>query len=601
MKNFLVWFFLALVWPVVSSSQVLQPRPEANNTVPSSPRALANNDPIYLQLRSVRVGTEIIAVKDFTLKRDAGIFHFKSGVFRLLDPVNGKITGAVFAGQAALSLAPPLEIERRYLGILTKGQPYEEEFTNALFRFTDGTELELRKAAVNTEPISSEGSGMLDEVRGQLKKNLKENLDVRLLQDVMSSKPGGKFIAFIKGKKYSDKTIYDVDPHGVACYFPDPGPIFPGGPVLQESFSLAPEEVALVTWDYNHFGVWSSFHFSREYVTGTASSEEQNGTFAISHQKLDVSISRRARLSATAQTTVTALQDGVRVLALNLFPTLRISSVRGADRELNFVQEEREEDADFAVILPRELHKGESYILTTKYEGKDAITMEGSGNYYPLARENWYPSLGFGRYSDYEMTFHIPKGMNIAATGNKLKEVNEGDENITEWASVTPQAVAGFNFGNFKRDEGKPNKQPYTLETYANTDLPDILRGLQYAANGTGLEAHPQEELPISQVSTLGLMKKAMAEAQIAIDLYTDFFGEAPYKRLAMTQQTAPNYGQSWPGLVYLPLTYFLDTTIRHQIGLDDPRGYFKVVGPHEIAHQWWDIWWVLIPTGTSG
>jgi aminopeptidase N len=55
-----------------------------------------------------------------------------------------------------------------------------------------------------------------------------------------------------------------------------------------------------------------------------------------------------------------------------------------------------------------------------------------------------------------------------------------------------------------------------------------------------------------------------------------------------MTQQTAPNFGQSWPGLVWLPITYFYDTTIRHQFNMDDPRAYFKVVAPHEVAHQWW-------------
>ena len=43
-----------------------------------------------------------------------------------------------------------------------------------------------------------------------------------------------------------------------------------------------------------------------------------------------------------------------------------------------------------------------------------------------------------------------------------------------------PQAVAGFNFGNFKREEGKPFKQPYLLETFANPNPPDIIAGLQH-------------------------------------------------------------------------------------------------------------------------
>ena len=84
------------------------------------------------------------------------------------------------------------------------------------------------------------------------------------------------------------------------------------------------------------------------------------------------------------------------------------------------------------------------------------------------------------------------------------------------------------------------------------------------------------------------MMKKASAEAQVALDLYTRYFGEKPYKRIAMTQQTAFFYGQSWPGLLFLPTSYFLDSTQRHAMGFGNEHGFFKSLGPHEIAHQWW-------------
>jgi len=45
------------------------------------------------------------------------------------------------------------------------------------------------------------------------------------------------------------------------------------------------------------------------------------------------------------------------------------------------------------------------------------VTNEGGGNYYPVARSNWYPNSprgGFGEYAAYDMTFRIPKGMKIA-------------------------------------------------------------------------------------------------------------------------------------------------------------------------------------------
>jgi aminopeptidase N len=166
------------------------------------------------------------------------------------------------------------------------------------------------------------------------------------------------------------------------------------------------------------------------------------------------------------------------------------------------------------------------------------------------------------------MTFRVPKNLTMVATGKLLKKSEEGNETVTQWTADIPQAVAGFNLGAFKREEGKPLKQPYLLETFANPDLPDAYHGIQ--------------------VSTLSMAKKAMGEAQLSVEIYTDFFGEAPYKRLAMTQQTAGSYGQSWPGLVYMPITSFFDDTIRHQYGMEARYGYFKVVGPHEIAHQWW-------------
>ena len=99
-------------------------------------------------------------------------------------------------------------------------------------------------------------------------------------------------------------------------------------------------------------------------------------------------------------------------------------------------------------------------------------------------------------------------------------------------------------------------------------------------------------------MSTVELSKNALGEAENSVRIYTDFFGPIDCKRLQITQQTATNFGQSWPGLVYLPMSYLFDTTTRHALGnmmrrlyptfSDDPDGYFSVVAPHEVAHQWW-------------
>jgi len=253
-----------------------------------------------------------------------------------------------------------------------------------------------------------------------------------------------------------------------------------------------------------------------------------------------------------------------------------VQSVIGdGGQPLSFIQEDKNDDADFYVILPKVLSAGEKYTLTTTYNGKDAVSNEGSGNYYPMAREDWYPNnanFGLGEYTDYDLTFRVPKGiMKMAATGNLISESNEGSQDVSIWKSDIPLTVAGFNFGKFKKEETKLTKPDFLIQSYANEEPPSWVRSLQHAvdsdlpAQGAGRSIFNQPQVALGTMSTTGLIKKALAEGQLSIQLYTDHFGPTSYKRVAMTQQTACNYGQSWPTLVWLPLCSFFDTTIRHE------------------------------------
>ena len=61
------------------------------------------------------------------------------------------------------------------------------------------------------------------------------------------------------------------------------------------------------------------------------------------------------------------------------------------------------------------------------------------------------------------MTFRIPKGMKMAATGQLVSESNDGGQNVSVWKSEGPQTVAGFNFGRFKMVEAKVTNPEYTI------------------------------------------------------------------------------------------------------------------------------------------
>jgi aminopeptidase N len=70
----------------------------------------------------------------------------------------------------------------------------------------------------------------------------------------------------------------------------------------------------------------------------------------------------------------------------------------------------------------------------------------------------------------------------------------------------------------------------------------------------------------------------------------TLFFGKGPYENVYITEQPNFNFGQSWPNLVYLPISAYIDSTQRWMMfGHIDTKftGFVQEVTPHEVAHQW--------------
>jgi hypothetical protein len=532
----------------------------AADNAPAGP----NSDPTYQQLRNLTLGGEVVGVNNFDLKRDAGTFHLRSGVVCFVTPVQGKVTGAVFTGDGNFVLDPPLESERKSLKLLTKENEFSENFNQAVLRFTDSTYDEIKKGG--STPSGGCDAGLLKDSQNTTRHKFKNNLEARILQGVMSPEPGGLFVAFIHGKRYSGKELYEIDP--------DSGS----------------EQVSFITYDENKWGNWASFNISGDHRRGSIGSP-----IRIEHQQLDATFEKSGKLLGKATTDVVARRQGLRVVGFDLFRSLRVQSVIANGQALSFIQEDKNEDANFAIIMPKALAEGEKFSVTTTYEGKDAVSNEGGGNYFPVARHNWYPNdpdAVMGEYVLYDLTFRIPKKMKMAATGVLVSESDEGGQNVTVWKSENPQTVAGFSFGKFKQEEAKLTKPEYLIQSYANEESPNWVQALKHAADDDSLltqGSHMTSGVALGSMSTTSLNKKALAEGELAVQLYTDYFGPSLFKHLQLTQQTRCDFGESWPELVWIPMCYYFDTTVRQQLGLQwGNRGYWKVVTPHEVAHQWW-------------
>src|SRR2546423_13731430 len=89
-------------------------------------------------------------------------------------------------------------------------------------------------------------------------------------------------------------------------------------------------------------------------------------------------------------------------------------------------------------------------------------------------------------------------------------------------------------------------------------------------------------------MNTSSMGGSMLADAQNSTRIYNAYFGKMPFTRLAMTQQPAPNFGQAWPTLVYMPFTAFQDSTQRWMESGGDPRpathDFFPYLGPHAVA-----------------
>ena len=549
----------------VAAAQDLSTRP-AGVTSKGAPK-LPNSNSVYQALRSVTLGQEAFSVNGLVLQRESTRFTFTSGTLCMLAPINGKVTGAVFVGKGSFSLVPPSQAptEVRQIALLTREGKVDEEFSELVLRFTDNTYDEVKKATGATlTPGATCPVAALEDFNKRFRKDLNSNIHGRILQDVLSDQPGGLFLALIEGKKYSSRMLFMVDPHPFGTF--------------------VPEEVMLMTFNDNKWGIWASYHMASCYSANQGGSAEKNSFWYPDRHSIDTTLEKNAKLIGKSTTTIVSNVDGLSVVPLNLFSTLRVDSVTSEKGEpLDFIQEKKEEDSDYFVILPTSLKKGEKLSFTSTYSGKEAVTNEGDGNYYPVTRSAWYPNHDFGTYTKYDLTFRVPKNMKMVATGDLVREITEGNQNISEWKAETPIAVAGFNFGKFKIKEGTLEKSGYKVQALANeykSDQIAYLQQLQDASEG-GLGA-------IGTMSTTATLDRALSEAQASVFLYHDYFGPMSYKSVAVTQQSAWGYGQAWPGLIFLPTDYFFDATTRHQLLGFDPHGYYKVVAPHEVAHQWW-------------
>jgi hypothetical protein len=565
-------------------------------------RAALEANPTYTELRAARPKGEAVSVQGLTLERDAFRFQFESGSFQFLTLSDGRAVAAVFAGDGRMELNPATATERRQLALVTGEKGLEvlsDRFDSAILLFTDGTAAQIRQKAAPTA-ASPRAPEIYEAFLRKQRKELKANLQLRLLRDLLApaGSTEGVFMVYAPGKKYP-AGLAVLDPAGLDWLAPG---LLVGG-----------EEVAYDAIGEPETGLWYLCHRKDE---GRVAASHAPGRHARAlHYGIETTIKANAEIRGTTVVQVRPLSSGERVVGLNLLGKLRLIEAGWAESDagpwqpVEVIQEASEEDADAAVVLPRPLTSGQSFYLRLAYEGKDVLHSAGDGNFIVDARESWYPNLGtFSELASFDLTYRCPKAYEVVSVGHRTENRVEGDARVSVWKAERPIRVAGFNYGKFKRREQTDKESGFQVEAYTNTGTPDVINEINSYLRGREGGAHeigsnpvlpgdldspfynpaPGAGLHSVQVDVDTLADSAIADGINTARICSVYYGPLPEKRVAITEQSQPFFGQSWPALIYLPFIAALDGTTRRELGLKNAADFVEQVGPHEFAHQWW-------------
>jgi hypothetical protein len=548
---------------------------EVNIFVTGKSLAYANSDPVYRQLRENGLGPTF-RLENFTLTVDAGAFHFEKGTLTMLSPVNDVVTGAIFLGEGHFTLKPATALDARELTRRTGAAVFTEDFTEAVFRFTGDTYTQFLNGAKDRTEPASEASAAFNRWRERMRQRHEEvfsltqyllqgesmdNVDADVLAAVYNPAHPKFFNAYLRGKKHKDLRFFVRERVGAL-------------PQLD-----SPEEVALINYDPEGMdeGIWYLAHLRSEYARRTANSGEDRRLFATRRYKIETVIAPNGHLFSSATITFQPLVAGERVLKFGLLPNLRVARVTDAQgQDLYFIQESRKQDGSFYAILSQAPPLGEEHSIHVEYSGDKVLQVAGEGAFYVGARTAWYPNLnGFGERALYDLTFKVPRRYKVISVGKLQSELLEQDVAVSRWVTPDPVAVAGFNYGEYQQLELPDEITNYRIQGYYLKELPDTLRRISV----------------LQSLAPRSMTRYALEQTRAQLQLCSFYFGRLPNDEIYITEQPNFNFGQSWPNLVYLPISAYTDSTQRWMLFGQISRqftGFVQEVTPHEVSHQWW-------------
>jgi hypothetical protein len=536
----------------------------------------------YEALNALRVNPgAVYTVHDLRLHRDAVDLSLDDGTLGFFADYQGKVTGAVFTGRGHVLVIPRESGERHSLARFFGVPILDQTITSAYLRFTDNTARELLDQIQSSQAQTIQNAEFVARWN-QNAATLNSGHSLRILTDLLSDRPIPYFFANLWSDSLGmfDLLVDDRDAEQILA--------------------------GQARWSQGvpYYDVWTSF--SREDVDSAPVDPFQPVGYEIS-----TTIEPDRTLEGAATLTLRARSGGERVVVLELSRFLTVQTAEdAAGNALTCFQNEalsRHQVAEqgndrIVVVLAQAPRVGEIFKLRLSYRGS-VISDAGNGVLFVGDRGSWYPHIsGFGNFASYDLTFRWPRRLRLIATGTPQKQQEDGDWATGRWQSESDIPVAGFNLGEYRTDSVNLPDGGH-IEVLANSQLeaslaaffrppPAAPPGASMAPpspNSGGSRIPMEAPAPEEQPNPAALEHKVGEEIADAVRLEARWLGPFPFSRLEVTQIPG-NFGQGWPGLLYLPTLTFLSSAEQQHIGVssDVQQDFSEIVPFHEVAHQWW-------------
>ena len=531
----------------------------------------ARYEPVFDELRKMEPqGDRVASIRNVTLRRDVIEFYLEDGQLFLATPVAGRTIAAIFVGHGSVSLAPPIAIERRELRRVIGDSVVNARISTAAFVFTDSTLVELERQ------LSFGGGGVVARASSVLHDALDHLVDGRrvvqptLMTALLNADTDGFFYAHVKRERGED-LMFVVDP------FDDE----------QVSVLRGGREGA-------KFQVVSAFRRVEDVHDTTTAEPARRAALTLNAYRIEVTIANGLGFSATATARLTARRSGVHWARFDLLAELDVDSMREeAGRAVRFFRPGK--TSELWVRFDPAPRVGDTLALRVAYHGDligfTSITQNISRQWpgwikgqlpaapdrwlYVKTSYSWFPRFG-NQAADVDLTFHTPKRYRLASIGRLVDSHLDGNVVTSHWIAMRPADQVCFSLGDL--DEFKisdPRIPPVTVHTNgeAHRQLDKFFLALrdQLGASSAFLSRFLSQKSPEQDVG---------ADVANSLAFFTRVYGPPLFDHY-YAAEIPFDYGQAFPGLIYLPVWTFQ--------AMSD-SGYDEILRAHEMAHQWWGI-----------